>query len=305
MSIQPEMAQAIQQWLEQWSRCGITHIPGRDLRFDGQIVSSRSSSEPIATVVSPAIAPPSVSPLPVEKTEIPSPASAPTKAVPPVPASGDEPSLADFDAQPKAAPVVRHTAWQTAPLPIADRETAFTILKSEVAACQRCTEIACSRTQTVFGVGNLTPKIAFFGEAPGQDEDKQGIPFVGKAGQLLDRIIAASKLRREDVYILNSLRCRPPNNRTPSELEIENCRPFFEKQLEVLQPEYIVCLGAVAVRSVLQSTESVGRLRGRFHSFRGAKVLVTYHPAYLLRNESAKKLTWEDMQMLMREIGLL
>ncbi len=131
-----------------------------------------------------------------------------------------------------------------------------------------------------------------------------GIPFVGRAGQLLDKIIVASKLKREDVYILNSLRCRPPGNRTPTDAEIEACRPFFEKQLAIVQPDYIVCLGSVAVRAILKTTETVGRLRGRFHSYRKAKVLVTYHPAYLLRNESAKKLTWEDMQILMKELGI-
>jgi DNA polymerase len=151
----------------------------------------------------------------------------------------------------------------------------------------------------------LNPKVCFFGEAPGADEDKQGIPFVGRAGQLLDKIIEASQLRRpEDVYILNSLRCRPPNNRTPAPEEVENCRPFFEMQLEVLQPKYIVCLGAVAVRAILQTNVSIGSLRGKFHNYRGAKVLVTYHPAYLLRNPDAKKLVWEDMQILMKDMGV-
>lgn len=143
-----------------------------------------------------------------------------------------------------------------------------------------------------------------FGEAPGADEDRIGEPFVGAAGQLLDKILVASGLKRPEVYILNSLKCRPPNNRTPAEAEIENCRPFFEAQLETIQPEYIVCWGAVAVRAVLGSTDSVGRLRGKFHSYRGAKVLVTYHPSYLLRTPDAKKLTWEDMKMLMKDMGI-
>jgi DNA polymerase len=143
-----------------------------------------------------------------------------------------------------------------------------------------------------------------FGEAPGADEDRTGEPFVGAAGQLLDKILIASSLKRDEVYIMNSLKCRPPNNRTPVDSEIDNCRPFFESQLETIQPDYIVCWGSIAVRAVLKSTESVGRLRGKFHSYRGAKVMVTYHPAYLLRNPDAKKLTWEDMKMLMREIGI-
>jgi DNA polymerase len=143
-----------------------------------------------------------------------------------------------------------------------------------------------------------------FGEAPGADEDRTGEPFVGAEGQLLDKILIASSLKRDEVYIMNSLKCRPPNNRTPVDSEIDNCRPFFESQLETIQPEYIVCWGSIAVRAILKSTESVGRLRGKFHSYRGAKVMVTYHPAYLLRNPDAKKLTWEDMKMLMREIGI-
>ena len=180
----------------------------------------------------------------------------------------------------------------------------FRVLQEDVAACRKCTEIVCRRQKTVFGVGPTNARIVMFGEAPGADEDRAGEPFVGAAGQLMDKILVASGLSRDEVYIMNALRCRPPNNRTPTEAEIENCRPFFESQLETIQPEYIVCWGAVAVRAVLRSTESVGRLRGKFHNYRGAKVMVTYHPAYLLRNPDAKRLTWDDMKMLMRELGI-
>ena len=201
-------------------------------------------------------------------------------------------------------PIPQPTSWQLPVLTLEQREQNFTELRKKVAACQKCPELVNHRSQTVFGDGTLQPKVCFFGEAPGADEDKQGIPFVGKAGQLLDKIIEATKLKRpDDVYILNSLRCRPPGNRTPTPDEVENCRPFFELQLEVLQPKYIVCLGAVAVRAILQSTDSVGVLRGKFHAYRGAKVLVTYHPAYLLRNPDAKKLVWHDMQLLMADMG--
>jgi uracil-DNA glycosylase family 4 len=203
------------------------------------------------------------------------------------------------------APAPQFANWQLPVLTLDQREQNFADLKKRVAACTKCRELVTYRTQTVFGDGTLQPKVCFFGEAPGADEDKQGMPFVGKAGQLLDKIIEATTLKRpDDVYILNSLRCRPPGNRTPTPEEVENCRPFFELQLEVLQPQYIVCLGAVAVRAILQRTESVGMLRGKFHAFRGAKVLVTYHPAYLLRNVDAKKLVWEDMQILMADMGL-
>jgi DNA polymerase len=194
--------------------------------------------------------------------------------------------------------------WNTPSLDFVARQAAFQKLNEQVMACRKCEDIVCRRQRTVFGAGPTTARIVMFGEAPGGDEDRTGEPFVGAAGQLLDKILIASSLKREEVYIMNSLKCRPPNNRTPVDSEIDNCRPFFESQLETIQPDYIVCWGAIAVRAVLKSTESVGRLRGKFHSYRGAKVMVTYHPAYLLRNPDAKKLTWEDMKMLMREIGI-
>ncbi len=143
------------------------------------------------------------------------------------------------------------------------------------------------------------------GEAPGYDEDKQGEPFVGAAGQLLTKIIENGMgLRRDDVYILNTLKCRPPQNRTPEPAEVANCRGFFEQQLDILQPEYLVCLGAVAAQNLLETTVAVGRLRGKFHDYRGIKVLVTYHPAYLLRNPEEKRKTWDDIKLLLADMGL-
>ena len=184
------------------------------------------------------------------------------------------------------------------------RSRQLQVIDQQVRQCTRCPELVRSRSQTVFGVGNVRPRVVFFGEAPGAEEDRVGEPFVGPAGKLLDRIIVASQMKREEVYILNSIKCRPANNRTPVDSEIENCRCYFEGQLEILRPEYIVCLGAVAVRALLRVTDPVGRLRGKFYAYRGAKVMVTYHPAYLLRTEEAKKLTWDDMQMLMAAMGL-
>ena len=194
--------------------------------------------------------------------------------------------------------------WSLPTLNVAERQMRFDAINDEVKACRLCADIVCYRQQTVFGTGPLKPIVCFMGEAPGADEDRQGVPFVGRAGQLLSKIIEAMQLKREEVFILNALKCRPPQNRTPVPEEIENCHPFVAQQLSILQPPYIVCLGAVAVRSLLGSTLSVGSLRGRFHHYRQAKVVVTYHPSYLLRNESAKKLVWQDMQMLMRELGL-
>jgi DNA polymerase len=186
----------------------------------------------------------------------------------------------------------------------AERQAQLTSLSGEVAACQLCHELACTRRQTVFGVGNIQPRVVFFGEAPGADEDRQGEPFVGRAGQLLTKIIEACGWQRSDVYIMNVLKCRPPENRTPLPPEVENCRPFFERQFEILRPEFIVCVGAVPAQALLETTEAVGKLRGRFHRYRGSKVLVTYHPSYLLRNPAAKKFVWEDMQLLLKAMGL-
>lgn len=194
-------------------------------------------------------------------------------------------------------------AWTLPVLALDDRRQRFETLDAQVRACRQCADIVGFRQQTVFGAGPLNPTVCFMGEAPGADEDRTGQPFVGKAGQLLSKIIAAMKLNREEVYILNALKCRPPQNRTPMPEEIGLCRNFAETQLEVLQPKFIVCLGAVAVQSILQTTTSIGRLRGRFHDYRGARVVVTYHPSYLLRQESAKRMVWEDMQMLMSELG--
>lgn len=156
----------------------------------------------------------------------------------------------------------------------------------------------------MFGVGHPRPRVVFFGEAPGADEDRQGEPFVGRAGQLLTKIIAACGWQRSDVYIMNVLKCRPPDNRNPLPAETDNCRPFFERQLEILRPEYIVCVGTVPAQALLETKDSVGKLRGRFYEYRGSQVLVTYHPSYLLRNPGAKKYVWEDMQKLLKDMGL-
>lgn len=178
------------------------------------------------------------------------------------------------------------------------------ILQQEVAGCTLCQELASTRTQTVFGVGNPRARLCFMGEAPGADEDRTGEPFVGRAGQLLTKIIEACHLTRDDVYILNVLKCRPPGNRNPTPQESANCKQYLRRQLELIAPEFICCLGAVAAQNLLQTSESIGRLRGRVHTYRGIKVVCTYHPAYLLRNPSAKRPCWEDMQMLMAQMGV-
>jgi uracil-DNA glycosylase len=189
-------------------------------------------------------------------------------------------------------------------LPSPERLARLESLAQQVAGCTRCHELACTRNRTVFGEGNPAARVCFFGEAPGADEDRQGRPFVGAAGQLLTRMIEAATFRREDVYILNTLKCRPPGNRTPLPEEIANCRPYFETQFELIRPEYIVCLGLVAAQSLLDTKLSVGRLRGRFHAYGESAVLVTYHPAYLLRNPAAKQAAWEDLKRLMQAMDI-
>ena len=177
-------------------------------------------------------------------------------------------------------------------------------LCDQVSACQKCTELVTSRSRTVFGVGNPRARLCFFGEGPGAEEDRLGEPFVGAAGQLLNRIIQACTLTREEVYILNTVKCRPPGNRNPTAVEVEHCRPFFEQQLKLIQPEFICCLGGVAAKALLPNTTSVGKMRLRLHEWRDAKVVVTYHPAYVLREPKAKRQVWDDMKFLMSQMGV-
>jgi DNA polymerase len=176
-------------------------------------------------------------------------------------------------------------------------------LARRVADCVRCKELAEKRTQTVFGVGPLDPDLCFLGEAPGADEDAQGEPFVGAAGQLLNRIIIASGMRREDVFICNVLRCRPPGNRQPTLLEAENCREYLDRTLELVKPKVICALGATAVRNLLGIEQGITRLRGKWLKYRDFPVMPTFHPAYLLRTPAGKKDVWEDMKAILARLG--
>jgi DNA polymerase len=189
-------------------------------------------------------------------------------------------------------------------VPPEQRAAALDIIQREVASCVRCPALVANRTQTVFGVGNNTARICFFGEAPGADEDRLGEPFVGRGGQLLNKMIVACGLKREEVYIMNVLKCRPPDNRNPLPDEVVNCRGYFERQFDIIRPEIICCLGAVASQSLLKTDRSIGKLRGQFHDYQGIPVVCTYHPAYLLRNPSAKGAAWEDLKLMMRRLGI-
>ena len=172
-------------------------------------------------------------------------------------------------------------------------------VREELGDCSRC-PLHRTRRNLVFGEGSAGAKLVFVGEAPGEEEDNQGRPFVGRAGQLLTKIIGAMGLAREDVYICNILKCRPPGNRNPKEDEITTCEPFLLKQLEAINPEIICALGTFAAKTLLRTDSPISAIRGKFHDYHGRKLMPTYHPAYLLRNPDAKKLVWEDVQKIMK-----
>jgi uracil-DNA glycosylase len=173
----------------------------------------------------------------------------------------------------------------------------LTAVRTEIGDCTRCKLHAQGRRQIVFGVGNPDADLMFVGEAPGADEDVQGIPFVGRAGQLLTKIIEAIGLTRDDVYIANVIKCRPPGNRNPEQDEVDTCEPFLFQQVDVIKPKVIVALGTFAARTLLRTLDPISRLRGRVFDYRGAKLIPTFHPAYLLRNPSSKREVWEDMKL--------
>jgi len=174
-------------------------------------------------------------------------------------------------------------------------------LDGAISGCLKCA-LGETRTKFVFGVGNPDAEVLFIGEGPGADEDAKGEPFVGRAGKLLDKIIEAMGMKRTDVYICNIVKCRPPNNRPPLPAEEETCTPYLMKQIELVKPKFIICLGRTAAQWILKTTDGLSAMRGKMHDFHGARLIVTYHPAALLRNPEWKKPTWEDMKMLMKAL---
>jgi uracil-DNA glycosylase family 4 len=188
-----------------------------------------------------------------------------------------------------------------------DRKVALAQLAAEVADCAKCPDLFATRTQTVFGVGPLSPEVCFVGEAPGADEDKQGEPFVGKAGQFLTRVITGCGFKREEVYICNTLKCRPPGNATPTTEQCENCRPYFERQIDLVKPKLIVCLGGTAAKNLLKTSTGIMKLRGKPYDYRGIPVYCTVHPSYIIRQTGeaflkAKGECWEDMQLVLKHL---
>ena len=200
-----------------------------------------------------------------------------------------------FDCSP--AGIEKLAGWGTAP-----RRKSETLqdIRLDLGDCQRC-RLAKDRNNIVFGAGNSAAKLVFVGEGPGFEEDQQGKPFVGPAGQLLNKIIAAIRLTRAQVYICNIVKCRPPQNRNPQPDEIRTCFQFLERQIAAIRPDLICALGTIAAQTLLNTAEPISRLRGRFHDYNGIRLLPTYHPAYLLRNPERKRDVWEDMKMLMKE----
>ena len=195
----------------------------------------------------------------------------------------------------------RKVRTQAAPAVVAAprADETLEVIRADLGDCTRCV-LHEKRTNLVFGVGNPNADLMFIGEGPGSEEDRQGIPFVGPAGQLLTKIINAIDLSRDDVYITNVVKCRPPRNRDPEPVEVEECRPFLDRQVDAIRPKVICVLGRVAAQNLLKTEEGITRIRGRIFSYRGAKLVPTFHPAYLLRNAAKKRECWEDMKLIRR-----
>lgn len=227
-----------------------------------------------------------------------------------------EPTLPKIPRRPELPKVVSTVPSKMPPLPLpaapgpslfdaADKITGDTLLRirEDLGECTRC-KLHKHRRTIVFGDGNSKAELVFVGEGPGADEDAQGLPFVGRAGKLLTQMIEAMGLERKDVYICNVVKCRPPENRTPEDDEVSTCSPFLFRQLEVISPRVIVCLGAVAAKTLLRTNRGISQFRGQWLDYRGSKLMATYHPAYLLRNPNAKGEVWKDLQKVMAILGL-
>ncbi|HXZ11210.1 MAG TPA: uracil-DNA glycosylase [Candidatus Sulfotelmatobacter sp.] len=278
----PETRARIEAWLRYGADLGLAPY----FRDRAPIAAPASAAEPAA-----ASPPPAPAPAPKPKSApLPAPPAVPTRAAAPAPGSSlpfvpVAPSRSLFD-------VAERIENDTLPR-----------IREEIGDCTRC-RLHQGRTNIVYGVGNPKAELVFVGEGPGHDEDVQGEPFVGRAGKLLTQMIEAMSLRREDVYICNVVKCRPPENRLPERDEISTCSPFLFRQLAAIQPKVICCLGACAAQTLLETTQGISRFRGEWFDFRGSKLIATYHPAYLLRNPNAKSEVWRDLQKVMAVLGL-
>lgn len=241
--------------------------------------------------------------LPFDKENIPRPAAS-TDASSNSPKTAAEPGDSYSQSPPASNALLMPEAIQPNAMTAEQKRQALAALEGEVKNCQKC-PLSKTRTNVVFGQGNPSAELVFVGEAPGYYEDQQGLPFVGRAGKLLDDILTRGMgLSRDDVYICNVLKCRPPENRDPGSDEMVCCLPFLERQLEIIAPKVICCLGRIAAQCLLNTKAPMKELRGHWHSYRGIKTMVTYHTAYLLRNPADKKKSWMDIQQVMAELGL-
>jgi uracil-DNA glycosylase len=219
----------------------------------------------------------------------------------PVPSHATSPSIAPEPVMPK--PPAPATASVNADLPAIIGDTLEAVRRDIGDNCTRC-KLHAGRTKLVFADGSPTAKLLFIGEGPGRDEDLQGLPFIGRAGKLLTQMIEAMGLQRGEVYICNVVKCRPPQNRAPEPDEVAACSPFLLRQIDLVNPQVIVCLGSIAAKTILNTTMGISTFRGEWREFRGRKLMATYHPAYLLRNPAAKSDVWKDLQKVMAELGL-
>ena len=229
-------------------------------------------------------------------------AASPPRVAPP--AASTPPSSDRYSSMPKPPHFDTLAVLPTQSVPASERAAALEAVRAEIGDCTRCPLAYAGRRKIVFGDGDPSARLMFIGEGPGADEDESGVPFVGKAGQLLNNMIAAMGLKREEVYIANIVKCRPPANRQPEYVEATTCSQFLVKQIDIVRPEVIVALGATAATYLLGVKQSLASLRGEWHSVRGAKVAVTYHPAFLLRDPRQKGEAWKDLQRVMAELGL-
>ena len=282
------LIRAVRQRLEALRRAGIDRIP---LPASTLIPAPAARS---AAVVGPPARPVITAPKPRPAPTIAAPVA------PPIPSRVERPTTPP----PVTASLFEEPALDVL-IPEGERASALEELARQVAGCARCPHLAETRTQTVFGEGSATARLMFVGEAPGADEDRSGRPFVGRAGVLLtDMITKGMGLAREDVYIANILKSRPPENRPPEPEEVANCLPYLERQLAIIRPRFLCLLGKTAASALLETALPLGRLRGKWHRYRGIPTIVTYHPSALLRNPAWKKEAWEDLQVLMQAMGL-
>jgi uracil-DNA glycosylase family 4 len=289
------MSDDLRAELSELARLFQTHVAWQRELGAAELPRTSSRAAPELAPAPPAATPASASPPPAT----PPPPSAPPAVVAPAvvaPAvvAPSSPALLDVD-----PPV----AQGDPPQGRAERTAALTVIQREVAGCSAC-KLAQRRTQTVFARGNPEARLVFIGEGPGEQEDKQGMPFVGPAGQLLDKIIVAMNLAPDAVYVCNVVKCRPPGNRTPEPDEVAACTPFLLRQLGVVRPEVIVTLGRTATGFLLGSNAPMSRLRGQWHTYQGIALLPTWHPSYLLREPAHKGETWSDMKLVMQRLGL-